>query len=157
MPRRHTGEAEVQLCPFSTSVLEGGGWLSPCPGRFTPGKLDPVPIVQEAEGVSGPVWTGPKNLAQRGFEFRTCQPAASSYTNYAIPAPIWQVNNSKFVVLFLSYSKTVSYCDDSILYFDTMQIRRLTPTFWSLQCHGWRACVRVDPETFRGSGSLQTR
>ena len=31
----------------STSVLDGGGWSAPRPGRFTPGK-DPVPIVQEA-------------------------------------------------------------------------------------------------------------
>jgi hypothetical protein len=27
-----------------TSVLDGGGWSTPCPGRFTPRK-DPVPIV----------------------------------------------------------------------------------------------------------------
>ena len=28
----------------STSALDGGGWSTPIPGRFTPGK-DPVPIV----------------------------------------------------------------------------------------------------------------
>jgi len=28
----------------STSALGGGGWPTPRPGRFTPGK-DPVPIV----------------------------------------------------------------------------------------------------------------
>ena len=28
----------------STSALDGGGWSTPRPGRFTPGK-DPVPIV----------------------------------------------------------------------------------------------------------------
>jgi hypothetical protein len=33
-----------------------GGWSAPRPGRFTPGK-DPVPIVQEAGWVPGPVWT----------------------------------------------------------------------------------------------------
>jgi len=31
------------------------------PAAFTPGK-DPVPIVQDAEWASGPVWTGAKNL-----------------------------------------------------------------------------------------------
>ena len=31
----------------STSALDGGGWSTPRPGRFTPGK-DPVPTVQEA-------------------------------------------------------------------------------------------------------------
>jgi len=30
-----------------TSALDGGGWSTPCPGRFIPGK-DQVPIVQEA-------------------------------------------------------------------------------------------------------------
>jgi hypothetical protein len=34
----------------------------PRSGRFTPGK-DPVPIEQEAEWVSEPVWTGAENLA----------------------------------------------------------------------------------------------
>ena len=31
----------------STSALDAGGWSTPRPGRFTPGK-DPVPIVQKA-------------------------------------------------------------------------------------------------------------
>ena len=30
-----------------TSALDGGGWSTPRPSRFTPGN-DPVPIVQEA-------------------------------------------------------------------------------------------------------------
>ena len=42
--------------------LDGDGWSSPHPGRFTPGK-DPVPIVQEAGWAPGLVWTGVKNLA----------------------------------------------------------------------------------------------
>ena len=31
----------------SMTALVGGGWSTPYPGRFTPGK-NPVPIVQEA-------------------------------------------------------------------------------------------------------------
>ena len=50
----------------STSALDGGGWLTPRPGRFTPGK-DPVPIVQEAGWAPGPVWTGVENLATTGI------------------------------------------------------------------------------------------
>ena len=46
----------------STSALDGGGWSTPLPGRFTPGK-DPVPIVQESGWVPGLVWTGAENLA----------------------------------------------------------------------------------------------
>ena len=45
----------------STSVLDGGGWSAPRPGRFTPGK-DPVPIVQEAGWAPGLVSTGAENL-----------------------------------------------------------------------------------------------
>jgi hypothetical protein len=32
-----------------TSALDGGGWSTPRPGRFTPGN-DPVPIVQGRSG-----------------------------------------------------------------------------------------------------------
>jgi len=49
---------------------------------FTPGK-DPAPIVQEAEWALEPVWTGAENLAPPGFDPRTVQPVASSYTDYA--------------------------------------------------------------------------
>jgi hypothetical protein len=45
-----------------TSELDGGGWSTPRPGRFTPGK-DPVPIVQKAGWAPGPVWTGAESLA----------------------------------------------------------------------------------------------
>ena len=46
----------------STSALEGGGWSTPRPDRFTPGK-DPVTIVQEDGWAPGPVWKGVENLA----------------------------------------------------------------------------------------------
>ena len=45
----------------STSALDEGGWSTPRPGRFTPGK-DPVGIVQEAGWAPGPVWTGAESL-----------------------------------------------------------------------------------------------
>ena len=50
----------------SNSSLDGGGWSTPRPGRFTSGK-DPVPIVQEAGWAAGPVWTGAENLAPTGI------------------------------------------------------------------------------------------
>ena len=50
----------------STSALDGGGWSTPRPGRFTPGK-DPVPIVLEAGWAPGPVLTRTENLAPTGF------------------------------------------------------------------------------------------
>ena len=60
------GEQTYSCTLPSTVALDGGGWSTPRPGRFTPGK-DPVPIVQEAGWASGPVWTGAKNLAPTGF------------------------------------------------------------------------------------------
>ena len=51
-----------------TTALEWGGVrVTPRP-LFTPGK-DPVPIVQEAEWVPGPIWTGVENLAPTGIRF----------------------------------------------------------------------------------------
>ena len=43
-------------------MLDGDGWSTPRPGRFTPGK-DRVPIVQDDGWAPGPVWTGVGNLA----------------------------------------------------------------------------------------------
>ena len=65
----------------STLALDGGGWSTPRPGRFTPGK-DPVPIV-----IGG--WVGPragmdgcgKSRPPPGFDPRTVQPVANRYTD----------------------------------------------------------------------------
>ena len=48
------------------SALDGGGWSTPRPGRFTPWK-DPVPTVQEDGWASEPVWTVAENLAPTGI------------------------------------------------------------------------------------------
>jgi hypothetical protein len=48
------------------SALDGGGRLTPRPGRFTPEK-NPVPIVYEAGWAEGPVRTGAENLAPSGI------------------------------------------------------------------------------------------
>ena len=58
-------------------MLDGGGWSTPLPGRFTPEK-DPVLTVKEA---SDPVWTGAENLARPEFDPRTVQPVVSLYTD----------------------------------------------------------------------------
>ena len=60
----------------------GGGWLTPRPGRFTPG-TDPVPIVQEAGWAARPVWTGVENLAHT--EIRSLdRPARSESIMYKV-------------------------------------------------------------------------
>ena len=65
----------------STSALDGGGWSTPRPGRFTPGK-DPVPIVQEAGWAPGPVWTGAENVAHIGI--RSQDPPTRSESLYRL-------------------------------------------------------------------------
>jgi hypothetical protein len=44
----------------STSVLDGGGWSTPRPGRFTPG-------TRCIGWATGPVWIGAENLAYTGI------------------------------------------------------------------------------------------
>jgi hypothetical protein len=48
------------------SGLDGSGWSTLSPGRFTPEK-DPVPIAYEVGWAPGPVSTGAKNLAPTGI------------------------------------------------------------------------------------------
>ena len=81
-PQAHRGSRGIALLFHDHGTRRKWGVsLTPRP-LFTPGK-DPVPIVQEAGWVPGPVWTGAENLAPSGFDPRTVQPVASRYTDYA--------------------------------------------------------------------------
>jgi len=79
MPRRPRGEYRYSSTLSLTSALYGGGWSTPRPGRFTPGK-DPVPI--GPQGRSGQV----RKVSPPGFDPRTVHPVASRYTDWAVPA-----------------------------------------------------------------------
>ena len=68
----------------STSAPDGGGWSTPCPGRFTPEK-DPVPTVQEAGWDPGSVWTGAENLSPTGI--RSLDRPARSESLYRLSYP----------------------------------------------------------------------
>ena len=57
-------ETEVYLYSFFNL---GGWWLTPRPGRLTPEKQNPVPVVLEAGWTSGPVCKGAENLALTGI------------------------------------------------------------------------------------------
>jgi hypothetical protein len=65
-------------------------WSAYAPAAFIPEK-DAVPIVQEAGWAPEPVWIGAENLASPGFDPWTFQPVASRYTDYAIPAPNYDI------------------------------------------------------------------
>jgi hypothetical protein len=99
-----------------TSALDGCGWSTPRPGRFTPGN-DPVPSVQEAGWAPGPVLTGAKNLAQNGI--RSPDRPGRSESLYRIRHPdfdiygIFNINAMLYVtycpVVIFSNPKLVSY------------------------------------------------
>ena len=61
------GSRDITLLFLLTSALDGGGWSTPPPGRFNPGK-DLLPTVQGAGWVPAPVWTGAENLASTGIQ-----------------------------------------------------------------------------------------
>jgi hypothetical protein len=52
------GERRYSSYSFTTSAVNGGEWSASRPGRaLPPGKVPPVPIVQEAGWAPEPVWT----------------------------------------------------------------------------------------------------
>ena len=52
---------------FSSSALDGGGWLMQRPGHFTSGEKDLMPITQGAGWAPGEVWTAAENFALAGI------------------------------------------------------------------------------------------
>ena len=75
--------------------LDGVGWLTPRPGRFTSGN-DPVPVVyrrlSEPQGRSGRVR---KISHPLGLDLRTVQAVGSRYTEWAIQAHIY-LNTARY-------------------------------------------------------------
>ena len=67
-----------------TSTLDGSGWLTPRPGRFTPGKQSRYPFYRRLGGPKGRPGRVRKNSPPPEFDFRTVQLAASRYNDYAI-------------------------------------------------------------------------
>ena len=52
-----------------TLALDGGEWLTPRHGRFTPWEREKVPTVQKTGWVPGPIWTGAVHLPPTRFFF----------------------------------------------------------------------------------------
>jgi hypothetical protein len=70
--------------PIPTYALKAGGWSAPRSCHFTLRK-DPVLFVEETGWASGTVWKAHKISPSPGFDYRLVQPAASCYTDDAIP------------------------------------------------------------------------
>jgi hypothetical protein len=61
--RRSRGIAILFLYPGT----KWGGWSTPRPDRFIPGKETRYPLYRRLGGPQGPVWTAAKNLAPNGI------------------------------------------------------------------------------------------
>jgi hypothetical protein len=118
----HRGSRDIAL-PFLDHGTRRGWGVSVTPWPlFTPRK-DPVPIVQEAELVPGPVWTGAVNLASPVFDPRTVQPVASRYIDCATrpTGDKWEthiilVPCNLTLALFPNDGIVLPYCHHSMLF-----------------------------------------
>jgi hypothetical protein len=80
------GEQRYSSILSLTLALDEGGWSTPRPGRFTPGKETRYPLYRRLDGSQGRFGRVRKTSPPLGFDPRTVQPVASRYTDYAIPA-----------------------------------------------------------------------
>jgi hypothetical protein len=72
----------------STSALDGGGWSTPRPGRFTLGERPGAHCIGGGVGPRADLDGRGKSRPPTGFDPRTVQSVASGYTGCAFPAPL---------------------------------------------------------------------
>jgi hypothetical protein len=75
------------LFPYRSARWGGGGWSTPRPGRFPPGK-DPVPPGSEAEWAPRPVWTDAEILALNGIRSPGRLARSESLYRLSYPGPL---------------------------------------------------------------------
>jgi hypothetical protein len=76
------GEERCSYILYLTSALDRGGWSTPRPGRFTPGKTL-YPMYRRMVGPQSRSGHVRKIFPPPGFDLRNVQPVASRYTDYA--------------------------------------------------------------------------
>ena len=90
------------LYSFFNLGARWGGWSTPRPGRFTPGK-EPVPIVQEARWAPRPVWTDAENLAPTGIRSPDRLARSESIHRLSYPGPFKSLITYFVVILTLKH------------------------------------------------------
>jgi hypothetical protein len=73
----------------SNSVLDGGGWSTPHPGRSTPGKEARYPLHRKMDGSKAGLEGCGKPRPPPEFDSQTIQPVVSRCADCAIPAHPW--------------------------------------------------------------------
>ena len=81
-----------------------GGWSTPRPGRFTPGK-NPVPIVQEAGWAPGPVWMGAENLTSTGIQSLDHPAHSESLYRLSYPSPCKMRSTYYFIISKMEWGR----------------------------------------------------
>jgi hypothetical protein len=76
------GEQRYSTTLSLPSALDGGGWSTLRPGRFTPGKETRYPLYRRLGGPQGRSGRVRKVSPPPGFDPQTLQPVASRYTDY---------------------------------------------------------------------------
>ena len=87
-----------------TSALDRGGWSTPRPASFTPGKETQHQLYKRLGGPRGRSGLVRKIRLPRGFDPRNVQPVASRYTDRAIPAQDSIFSQSNSVHSLLPYA-----------------------------------------------------
>ena len=87
--KAQVGSGGIVLLIVLTSVLYGGGWLTPRPGRFTPWKETRYLLYRRLGGPQGRSGRVQKISPLPGFDRWTVQPIVSRYTclDYTTPPP----------------------------------------------------------------------
>ena len=109
-PGRSRGGVEVQLHSFFNLNSRWGGWSTPRPGRFTPGKDTRFPLYRRLGGPQGRSGRVRKISLPPGFDPRIAKPVASRHSTVIIMKMIilmtskfgrWEGQNRRNVPLYL--------------------------------------------------------
>ena len=82
----YRGSTGIVLLFLLTFALDGGGWLTPRPGRFVLGKETQYPFCRRSDGARGRSGRLRKLLPTPEFDPRIVQAVARRYTDYAVLA-----------------------------------------------------------------------
>ena len=78
------GSRGIAVLFLLTSSVDWSGWLTPRPGRVTPGKKTRYPLYRRLGGLQSPSGRARKNFSPPGFDLWTVQPVSKHYTAYAL-------------------------------------------------------------------------
>jgi hypothetical protein len=91
--RGHEGterEQRYSSTLYLTSALDGSGWSTPHPGRFTPSKEIRYPFYRRLGGPHGRSGRVRKTFSSLGFDAMNVHPVTSLYSSYGITVHVFK-------------------------------------------------------------------